>query len=907
MRLTITIAAILLIAFAGIAQAGVVFQVSNSFGIDNEAGDTIPKPPTAWADSPYDNGFTGQLLRGQLHCHSIQDIDHLIQFSMKWDFLAQDYANVGFDFVALTNHYTVSKDLDDPALLWIPGSMELTPDPAAGVAYGCPATWINLPHVLAIGTQSASNSDLWANHGYSPSVVDSVKIRASNIHSKNGLALIAHPDDEGWGVKAGFLPLYHNFAVSAKDLRLLYSGDSSVKPDGIAIYNSGGGGHYADVKWDEVLRSGYKVWGFAEEDFHPKQGFEMGKAWVAVPGSSSDDWGPIKSKLSNGQYYSYWVTGGKWPASLGSPPKLKVTTTGTSPYPTITAAVLDDGNNPVQVDSITFVTGKSRVTVNGSPKPSSASYNCTGHEGYVRVEFQKSYTGAGNGAGTLHAASQPVFICATGAVANYPANRVSLMSTSPDLNTRYLEAADVPIPPVAGYIGYVYGVSSADGQVPPGAKLQLNYIGADLGPLGGTQYLAIYHYDETAQQWVKIGGTVDPGTQTIESPITELGKYCVSADLPTDTTFPQILVDNPVTGAVVSTDTTLKATVNDNIGAWRVTFYLNDHPIGVDAFGGDGWTADLKITDYCTGNWTLKAVAEDLAGNTGTAEIPIYIASSTPKPTVTITSPASGATISGITTVAGTCWDDVAVAAVNLSIDDILVGYGEINGNNWTCDIDPSLLLDGSRTLTATVEDHPGNSVSVSRPVTINSGAVSYAPGKAKTLNDGDSVRIGNSVVVALPALTGDGYYIESTSRGSAIRLRTGKTLNLGDKVNLVGTVNASAPEKAVEASDISVASSGNTIKPLGTSPRYFYLTPDSVGKVVKIWGRLGSIDSSSPAKWFILKDPSGIDVKCMLADGVTINPAWSFISVVGVISGELGTPVLLVNKPTDIKNLLGP
>jgi len=197
-------------------------------------------------------------------------------------------------------------------------------------------------------------------------------------------------------------------------------------------------------------------------------------------------------------------------------------------------------------------------------------------------------------------------------------------------------------------------------------------------------------------------------------------------------------------------------------------------------------------------------------------------------------------------------------------------------------------------------------------PVTVDGNAPSYAPGKAKTLSDGASIRVGNAIVVAVPALTGDGYYIESTDRGSGIRVRTGETLSIGDKIGLIGTVKASGTEKAVDAFDVSVVSSGNTLpKPLDTSPRWLFKTPDSLGKIVKMWGMLGAIDPSSPAKWFILKDPSGINVKCALGDGVTIDPAWTMISVIGVsscesVGGRL-KPVMLVSQSSDIKNLLGP
>ena len=75
------------------------------------------------------------------------------------------------------------------------------------------------------------------------------------------------------------------------------------------------------------------------------------------------------------------------------------------------------------------------------------------------------------------------------------------------------------------------------------------------------------------------------------------------------------------------------------------------------------------------------------------------------------------------------------VYAVNGTCDNVTVSYHydycqadgntspESDGGAWTCQIDTTYLADGNRTLIATVEDYPGNSVSVSVPVVINNNA----------------------------------------------------------------------------------------------------------------------------------------------------------------------------------------
>ena len=837
-KVLIILAAIFVLALSAPLGADTGVGYSNTFSIDNTAGDTGQKPPAAWADSPYEDGFSGGLLRGQLHCHSIQDIDHLIQYTMPYTALAQDYADAGFDFIALTNHYTVSVDLPDAALLWIPGSMELTPDPVAGVAYGCPSTIVNLPHVLAIGTDSGTNADMWSNHGYWPSVVHSVQSRSDNIHSRQGLSLIAHPDDSSWN---------HNFAVSRNDLALLYSMDAV---DGIAVYNSGGDGHYADAKWDAVLRAGYKVWGFAEEDYHPKQNFQMGKAWVAVP-DASVDCTDIECKLASGNYYAYWMTGGIWPAGLGDPPRLRVTTRSSGNYPVITAAVVDQNNEPVQVDSINFLNAVGGKGYGGLSGPSSAEYPCDGSEGYVRVEIEKSYVDQWDGAGTLHVASQPVFIWPTVAL-GAAESEAGILSSSPELIVQFLEAADTPTPPLAGYLGYCYSVTTSDGQVPSGATLDLSYDGVDLSAIGGTEYLAIYRYDDIGTSaWVKVGGTLNIGEAIITADVTALGKYCVSADVPADTTPAEVFFDTPPYGGVVNQNTQVKVTVNDDLGPYVVRFSMNDHPLAEDADALDGWSVNLPYADYCTGDWTLKAVAEDLAGNRGEAEIPIYINSTTPRPTVTISSPSDGSALSGTVTASGTCGDDFAVAAVSLYANDTLIGYGELDGSGgWSAEIDTTNLANGSRTLTAVVHDYPGNEASASITVTVNNGTVSIK--EARQGDDEQVVSLEETTVTAGTAEIGGAFYIEADNKAAGIRVATDRTIAEGARVYVAGLPATENGERQINATDIFVASSDNDLprtlaminRSLGgldsgvSGAKGLY----NIGLLVRVWGKVTQV-----------------------------------------------------------------
>jgi len=360
-------------------------------------------PSPVRADSPYDNDAPWNLLRGQLHCHSIQDINMRAQVTVPPATFAQQYCACGFDFVALTNHYQISQALDACSVTWAARSIELTPDPFAS---GLPHRWPNQPHVLAIGMdEGVCCRELWRGVRYFDGPVNSIKERARRIHERHGLALVAHPDEKGWRGLA-----YNNFSVSVKQLYDLYMLDAAYRPDGISVYNSGGCGHSSEAKWDALLAKGggkIKVWGFAEEDYHPCQGFTMGKAWVAVPGAKGDSWETIEEQLRTGNYYSYWMHGGAWPASTPVP-ELKVVVDNSGVYPMILAEIQGADGSPYAVDNIRFigcsggVGGKTLQESTGS----SATRKCTGTETYVRVRVTHNLPGGL----TLNIASQPIFV-----------------------------------------------------------------------------------------------------------------------------------------------------------------------------------------------------------------------------------------------------------------------------------------------------------------------------------------------------------------------------------------------------------------------------------------------------------------------------------------------------------------
>src|SRR5204863_268576 len=106
---------------------------------------------------------------------------------------------------------------------------------------------------------------------------------------------------------------------------------------------------------------------------------------------------------------------------------------------------------------------------------------------------------------------------------------------------------------------------------------------------------------------------------------------------------------------------------------------------------------------------TLTAVARDAAGNTTTATaITVTVLNDTTPPTVSLTAPASGATVSGTTTISANASDNVGVVGVQFRLDGANVGVEDTTAP-YAIAWDTTTASNASHTLTAVARDAAGN------------------------------------------------------------------------------------------------------------------------------------------------------------------------------------------------------
>lgn len=175
-----------------------------------------------------------------------------------------------------------------------------------------------------------------------------------------------------------------------------------------------------------------------------------------------------------------------------------------------------------------------------------------------------------------------------------------------------------------------------------------------------------------------------------------------------DTVAPTVALTSPAASSTVNGTVAITATASDNKAVTRVEFYVDGQLVG--ATQQQPYSYSWNTTTVPNGTHTLAAKAFDASGNTATTESRTVTVNNPDivAPTVTITSPANGATLAKNTTitVAATASDSVGVTKVEfyqagvLKCTDTTVSY--------TCSMKLPAKA-GTQTIEAWAYDAAGN------------------------------------------------------------------------------------------------------------------------------------------------------------------------------------------------------
>jgi Big-like domain-containing protein len=222
-----------------------------------------------------------------------------------------------------------------------------------------------------------------------------------------------------------------------------------------------------------------------------------------------------------------------------------------------------------------------------------------------------------------------------------------------------------------------------------------------LGGTGATQAIRV-RFTPTTPATVSATVTFTASGDSIAGVVTGTG-----AGPAGDTLAPSLTITAPTSSPTfVATDASLAlgGTAADNVGVTQVTWANNR--------GGSGTAAGT--TSWSVGGVTLQVgtnvitvIARDAAGNSGTATLTVTLSDSTP-PTVAVTAPTSGTTVTGAVMVSASASDNIGVAAVQFKVDGANLG-AEVTKPPYATTWNSATIADGTHVLAAVARDAAGN------------------------------------------------------------------------------------------------------------------------------------------------------------------------------------------------------
>ena len=173
-----------------------------------------------------------------------------------------------------------------------------------------------------------------------------------------------------------------------------------------------------------------------------------------------------------------------------------------------------------------------------------------------------------------------------------------------------------------------------------------------------------------------------------------------------DTTPPVVNVTTPTAGSTLRGTVAVNANASDNVGVVGVQFLVDGAPLG-----SEDTTAPYSVTwNTATASnsaHALTARARDAAGNV-TTSVAATVTVDNALPTVTIASPAGGATVSGSVTVTASAADNVGVTGVQFRLDGASLGAEDTTAP-YSFSWNTTSIANGAHTLTAVARDGASN------------------------------------------------------------------------------------------------------------------------------------------------------------------------------------------------------
>jgi Galactose oxidase-like, Early set domain/Bacterial Ig domain len=322
-------------------------------------------------------------------------------------------------------------------------------------------------------------------------------------------------------------------------------------------------------------------------------------------------------------------------------------------------------------------------------------------------------------------------IAAAGAGANVVTVRFSVAAMYPDVRVLEYSGLDTVSPLVGGVGASGSGATSSSGSlaVPSGSILLVagNVVEKKTNAAGTgftSRMITAPNGDIAEDRVVTAAGTYS-GTASLASGywVMQMAAFRQpSGPPPPDTTPPAVTITAPAASATVNGSVMITATASDNVGVAGVQFKVDGVNIGTEVTGISPYSVAWDTTGVANGPHTLTAVVRDTSNLTTTsAGVGVTVSNDTTPPTVTLTAPASGATVSGIVTVTATASDNAGVAGLQFKLDGANLGAEVTGAPPYSISWNTTGAINGSHTLAAVARDTANlTTTSAGVPVTVS-------------------------------------------------------------------------------------------------------------------------------------------------------------------------------------------
>jgi hypothetical protein len=265
-----------------------------------------------------------------------------------------------------------------------------------------------------------------------------------------------------------------------------------------------------------------------------------------------------------------------------------------------------------------------------------------------------------------------------------------------------------------------------------------------------------------------------------------------------DTTPPTVSITAPANGAKITGVVAVTANASDNVSVASVQFELDGANVGSPSLAAP-YAYSWDTSKSANGSHTLKAIATDGAGNrTTSAVVTVSVnnnaADKTP-PTVSITSPAASASVSGTVNVAATASDNTGVASIQFQVDGVNAGALEAAAP-YVFAWDTTKVANGVHQLDAIAKDAAGNTTtSAIVSVTVKNAAAktfSISGTVSGPAASGTTVTLGGTAVAATTTSATGAYSFTGLAKGNytVAVSHTGFTFNPASLAAAITTAN---------------------------------------------------------------------------------------------------------------------